>query len=177
MKRLIVASENPVKLRAAHDGFAAMFPGQAVEVRGLPDVPSGVPDQPMSDAETLRGATNRADAARNRHPAADFWLGMEGGVDARDGTLEAFAWIVILSKDGRVGRSRTATFDLPPAVAQLVRDGVELGHAMDRVCAQHNTKQKGGAVGLLTNGAITRATYYAHAVTLALIAFATPLPE
>ena len=42
---------------------------------------------------------------------------------------------------------------------------------MDQVCAESNSKQKSGAVGLLTNNAIDRTAYYAHAVTLALAPF------
>ena len=44
----------------------------------------------------------------------------------------------------------TCSFDLPPAVAALVRQGMELGHANDHVFSLHNSKQSGGAVGSLT---------------------------
>ena len=36
--------------------------------------------------------------------------------------------------------------------AQLVRGGMELGHAMDAVTGEHNVKQGVGAVGILTAG-------------------------
>src|SRR5438045_3061707 len=136
---VVVASKNPVKVRATRDGFARAFVDATVEAEGV-DVPSGVADQPMSDRETLRGATNRAENARAAVPGADYWVGLEGGVDGEDGMLEAFAWVVVIGRDGRVGRSRTATFQLPPAVAELVRAGVELGHADDRVFGRSNSK-------------------------------------
>ncbi len=34
---------------------------------------------PMSDAETLMGATNRANNAKKEVPDADYWVGLEGG--------------------------------------------------------------------------------------------------
>ena len=173
MVRVVVASKNPVKIRAARDGFARAMADTSVEVEGV-DVPSDVPHQPMSDDETLHGATNRATNARAAAPDADYWVGLEGGVDDHDGLLEAFAWIVIIARDGRVGRSRTATFQLPPAVAELVRAGVELGHADDRVFGRSNSKQTNGAVGLLTNDLIDRTAYYEHAVVLALVPFINP---
>ena len=79
--QIIVASTNPVKIEAARQGFARIFPDAALDVSGI-SVPSGVGDQPMSDAETLLGARNRADNARDARPNADYWVGMEGGLQA-----------------------------------------------------------------------------------------------
>ena len=67
MKTLVVASTNPVKIQAALDGFRRMFPADEFEARGV-SVPSGVTDQPMTDAETLQGALNRAANARRAAP-------------------------------------------------------------------------------------------------------------
>ncbi len=52
-----VASSNPVKAQAARAGFSKMF-GDDLTILTLA-VPSGVPNQPMSDEETHRGARNR----------------------------------------------------------------------------------------------------------------------
>jgi inosine/xanthosine triphosphatase len=83
--------------------------------------------------------------------------------------MDAFAWIVVLSKNGCC-EARTATFELPTKVVELVRGGMELGHADDQVFQRNNSKQKRGAVGLLTDNVIDRTEYYAHAVVLALVA-------
>ena len=58
-------------------------------------VPSGVRPQPLSDAETLQGALNRVQHAAHLVPQADYWVGIEGGVEERQGSMEAFAWIVV----------------------------------------------------------------------------------
>lgn len=87
--------------------------------------------------------------------------------------MAAFAWIVITSR-GRVGQARTATFFLPDAVAELVRQGQELGQADDIVFDRTNSKRQEGAVGLLTGNVIDRTQLYAHAVVLALIPFRHP---
>jgi inosine/xanthosine triphosphatase len=180
----VVASKNPVKMDATLEGFKRVFPDGAFEVMGL-DVPSGVRDQPMTSKETLEGATNRARAARKDAPHADFWIGIEGGVepchdrnndnDNDDGedAMEVFAWVVVLSRDGKKrGLSRTANFYLPREVVRLVmKDGMELGHADDRVFGRVNSKQQNGSVGLLTGDVITRREYYVHSVVLALIPF------
>jgi len=188
VSKIVVASHNPVKVRAVEDGFARMFPGEEFDILTV-TVPSGVSDQPCSDSETLQGALNRALNARQAVPEAEFWVGIEGGISelnhAVDGTtgsettknneadLCAFAWVVVYSRQA-CGKSRTGTFILPQALAKLVRQGLELGEADDIVFGGENTKQKNGAVGLLTGDAIDRTRFYAEAVVLALIPFKNP---
>lgn len=172
MKSIVVASTNPVKIQAALTGFQQLFPDEQFEARGV-SVPSGVSDQPMSDEETLAGALNRARAVRDMTPDADFWAGIEGGCEEKHGDLWAYAWVVVLG-EGWVGKSRTAAFALPHEIADLVRQGVELGEADDRVFGRSNSKQGNGAVGILTGDVIDRAGYYAHAVVLALVPLKNP---
>ncbi|HUF38319.1 MAG TPA: inosine/xanthosine triphosphatase [Anaerolineales bacterium] len=169
MKPIIVASSNPVKINAVQAGFDRVFGAGTHRAEGRV-TPSGVSAQPMTDTETLAGARNRAVAAKEAHPDADFWAGVEGGVeDGSDGML-VFAWIVVLGDD-LAGEARTGAFLLPPEVARLVREGVELGEADDIVFGRTNSKQEDGAVGILTGGLIDREGYYEQAVVLALIPF------
>ena len=167
MKNIIVASSNPVKLQAALAGFKRMFPDDEFTVKSL-SAPSGVSDQPRSDAETRRGALNRARAAQKRVPTADFWVGIEGGIEDSGDAMWAFAWIIVLSSSAE-GSSRTGIFQLPSPVIEWVRQGKELGDADDIVFGRSNSKQQDGAVGILTGGALDRAGYYEQAVLLALI--------
>ncbi len=169
---IMVASTNPVKIRAALVGFQQVFSLHAFEARGVA-VASGVRDQPMTSAETLQGALNRAHGAKIAAPDADYWVGLEGGVEARGSQLEAFAWVVVLSVD-TIGKARTGSFFLPEETARLIRDGMELGHADDIVFGRSNSKQENGSVGLLTGDIIDRTAYYIHAVILALIPFNNP---
>jgi inosine/xanthosine triphosphatase len=167
MKTIVVASKNPVKVQAAREGFTRMFPGETFEILPI-SVPSGVSDQPISSQQTLQGALNRAQAAREQIPQADYWVGIEGGVEEVAEELSAFAWVVVLSA-AMCGKGRTGTFFLPARVAELVRQGKELGEADDIVFGRSNSKQENGAVGLLTGDVIDRAAFYVQAVILALI--------
>ena len=169
MPRLIIASTNPVKIAAAENGFRRMFPHQPLETQAI-NVASGVSVQPRSDLETLTGALNRAANAQQAVPDADYWFGIEGGLEDNGAELLAFAWIVVRSRD-RISKGRTGAFCLPRAIADLVRQGKELGEADDLIFGQSNSKQAAGAVGLLTDNVIDRARLYEHAVILALIPF------
>ena len=170
--KVVVASDNPVKLRAVFQGFLRMFPDREFEVVSLQGS-SGVRAQPLSDIETLQGAENRSNIARSAVPSADFWVGVEGGIQNLGEELAAFAWVVV-SSDQKTGRARTGTFSLPPAVAQLIKMGKELGDADDIVFGRSNSKQENGAIGILTENVVDRAALYEQAVILALVSFKNP---
>jgi|SRR3989344_1733011 len=170
MKKIIVASKNPVKINATLNGFQKMFPAETFEIDGV-SVPSGVGDQPKNDAEIFQGSWNRANNASEAVIGADFWVGIEGGVEEKDNDTESFAWIIIKGRNGKFGKGRTGTFFLPPKVAELIEQGKELGEADDIVFQRKNSKQENGAVGILTGDVINRTKFYIEAVVLALIPF------
>ena len=166
---IIVGSKNPVKIACTEAAFQQAFPGSFL-VEGL-NVSSDVSDQPFGDEETLNGAFNRAKNGKNVFPEADFWVGIEGGVEISQGEMIAFAWVVVMDSKGMLGKAKTSAFILPKAIAELVEGGMELGKADDIVFDTDNSKQEQGAVGILTKGAIDRKSYYQQAVVLALIPF------
>ncbi len=167
--KIIVASKNPVKINTTLDGFKEMFPEQEFEIEGV-SVPSGVADQPKTDKETFEGANNRSLTAKQQFPNADFWVGIEGGIEDTGTEMTSFAWIVIQGKN-LMGKSRTGTFLLSPKVAELIRSGLELGDADDKIFRMKNSKQQNGAVGILTKDLLTRQSFYEVSVILALIPF------
>lgn len=163
--RVAVGSANPVKIAAVAAVLARVAPACAVQ--GV-SVPSGVADQPMGDEATISGARTRAHGALGA-VRATLAIGLEGGcVELPDGTMRTCAWAVAIDTHGREGVGGSLVMPLPPAVAALVRSGVELGHAMDQVAKAHNTKHGVGAVGILTAGLLDRQRAYETLVTYAL---------
>lgn len=139
------------------------------------DVESGVADQPMTDDETRRGARNRVQAARLVQPDADYWVGLEGGIEVIDDQLMAFAWMAVQGNSETMGEARSVTLPLPPSVSELLDAGLELGEANDQVFSTVNSKQGGGAYGLLTEGLYTRESVYTQTLIIALIPFVNSL--
>jgi len=159
--RVAVGSTNPVKLAAVRAVLARIAP--SIAVNGIAAA-SRVPDQPVGDAQTIEGATNRAHAARAAFDA-DLGVGIEGGVvDAIEG-MRTCAWAVVATRDGTAHVGGSLSMPLPDAVAALIRDGVELGHAIDRLAGTENIKHGAGAVGILTAGLVDR--QHAYEVILA----------
>jgi inosine/xanthosine triphosphatase len=170
VSRVAVGSTNPVKVAAVAAVLARC--GWTASVMSV-GVASGVRDQPFGDAETIAGATQRARAALHAG-GADLGIGIEGGVVEEHGAMRTCAWAAIVARDGRVGVGGSLAMPLPARVAALVRDGVELGHAMDRVTSTHGTKHGAGAVGILTAGLVDRQRAYETLVAYALAPFLSP---
>ena len=166
LRLVAVGSMNPVKVGAARATIARLAPH--ARINGIA-VESGVSDQPWGDDETIRGALARAHAARTALDA-DWGVGIEGGVIATaDGGVRTCAWAAIVTRDGRVGVGGSLSLELPARVAELVREGMELGHAMDAVTGTRDVKRGLGAVGVLTRGLVTRQGAYETLVAYALV--------
>lgn len=172
MPTVVISSKNPVKVNATKQAFALVFPQETFNFIEV-SAESGVSNQPLSNQETLTGAANRVANATSLHPDADFYVGIEGGVEQTGTDMHSFAWVVIKGRE-KTGHARTGTFFLPTKVAELINQGMELGAADDVVFAKHNSKQQNGAVGILTGDVIDQTKYYVHAVVLALIPFRNP---
>jgi inosine/xanthosine triphosphatase len=171
MTLVAVGSKNPVKIGAVRVVMTTRWPSARVE--GI-DVASTVSNQPFGDDETIRGAVARAIAAREAL-GATLGVGLEGGVvEQPDGTMRTCAWAAVVDATGKKGVGGSLSIPLPSAVAAQIRDGVELGHAMDRLIGAHNTKQGAGAVGILTDGLVDRQRAYEVLVSYALAPFLTP---
>lgn len=170
IRHIAVGSTNPVKIAAVQAVAVRAFP--RATVGGL-SIDSGVPVQPWGDAETRRGALNRARAALAA-AGADLGVGLEGGMLETELGLMTCAWCIIVDAGGRIGVGGGVHVLVPPAVADTLQAGGELGPAMDQLTGQHNTKQAEGAVGILTGGLSNRQSAYEQLVAMALAPFVRP---
>lgn len=161
---IIVGSTNPVKIKAVQTALQSVYPH--AEFSGVA-VSSGVADQPWNDAETRQGAYNRAQAVL-AETDADLAVGLEGGVLESEFGLLTSAWCVILDRVGHVGLGGNSCAMLPSRVAHHLQTGMELGQAMDIFSGQSNTKHKDGAIGILTDGLVSRQTAYETIIKMAL---------
>ena len=179
--KIFVASENPVKINSVRIAAAETFP--EVEVQGI-SVPSGIPEQPMSDVETRTGSVNRARNLRdfvfekkedlNFDPENDEYLfvGAEGGVDqpgfAKEGELWSTVWISVLDKDDQIYSANGARFEVPKIIADKLLAGEEMGPTVSKLFTRDDIKTKQGAIGVITRNFIDRTEEYVGIAKLAL---------
>jgi len=168
-----VGSGNPVKRRAVESILAredGAFEAASLEAVA---VDSGVSEQPVGRAETVRGAETRA---RNVLAAGDYDLGVgiEGGVADVEGTEGLYLVMWAAVTDGqRLERGGGPSIRLPDRIAERVRGGEELGPVMDDELDEEGVARRQGAAGVLTNGHVERAAALKTAVAGAMGPFLT----
>ena len=152
------------RIRSRHPGFGPpLAPGCTVE--GI-TVPTGVSAQPLGDDQTRQGARTRARGALEMSDA-DVAFGLEGGVEFNGDQPWLLSWAAAVDRDGRSGEASGLRMPLPPSTASKLRAGVELGDVIDELFTMHLSKQQAGAVGLLTDGFVSRTDAFADLVAMA----------
>ena len=163
--KIAIGSTNPTKTRAVENVLRVLY--SEIELVTL-EVPTGISAQPIGDIETRRGAYNRARAVLELTDA-EWGFGLEGGIVETEFGVMTNAWCVVVARDGRVGVGGSANMLLPDSIAQRVlRDGRELGEAMDEYANTQDVKRGQGAIGILTRGLLNRQGAYEYIVRLAL---------
>jgi inosine/xanthosine triphosphatase len=171
MIKIIVGSENPVKISAVYFGFKKFFEEFDVLSR---KADSGVAQQPFEN-DTFTGAENRAESLRKLNHSenleADYFVGIEGGISRIFERWFAFGCICIKNRSGRTAFGTSPHFELPESMIEKIRNGKELGEVIDDISNSENTKRKEGAIGYFTNGVMNREELYKCGVITALIPF------
>ncbi len=170
--KVVIGSKNPVKIEAAKIAFEKVWPEQKFEFIGV-EVESGVSNQPMSDKESIKGATTRAKRAI-KAGKADFGVGLEGGLQQVGKVWFEFGVAVVVNRKGEIGIGSSPRIEAPKKVMKFIHEGIELGEAIDVVFNETNLKQKQGYVGKMTEGHITRSIGYSEGVIMALVRFLNP---
>ncbi len=184
MKKIIVAvgSTRRPKLNAVWEALTVFGPSidsaAQFEVAGV-EVESGVTHTPLSRAEIMAGARQRAEALvriRNeRGEPWEFFVGLEGGLDvveshpSRQVFLQNWAYVT----DGKRGAfGQSGAILIPEALAKRVVDhGVELAAAIDEFAGGRGIRDAQGAWGVLTRNMITRQDAFRVAVINAFAPF------
>ena len=158
--KIIIGSKNPAKIKAVQ----AVFQSYQAEFSTV-NVPSGVSEQPFSDEETIKGALNRANAAL-KEGDGDIGIGLEGGVHETEYGLFLCNWGALAEKGKTTIVAGGARILLPEAVAKRIKAGEELGPVMEDFTHKEDIRKNEGAVGIFTNGQISRSEMFTHVMKL-----------
>lgn len=166
--QVAVGSRNGVKVAAVLEEIVRLLP-LAADVRGF-EVASGVPEQPR-DGETLRGARNRAAAARAAWPGCDYAIGIEAGLvrfPESEGHLEAQA-CVVLDRSGLETHGWGPAFHYPEWVTRRALAGEMVSSILGPVANDPRIGSTTGAIGWLTDGRMDRTALSRVAVLMAFV--------
>lgn len=152
--KIVIGSENPAKIRAVQDVFSNQ------EVSGI-DVSSNVSAQPFSDVETRQGAINRAIQCVEKE-SCHIGIGLEGGVMNVDDQLFLCNWGALVTNEKEIFTASGARIPLPWEFDKELQSGTELGDIMDGYTHQLDVRKNEGAIGIFTNGYVSRKEMFAH---------------
>lgn len=180
--RIALGSDRAAKVAALHASLArigSIAPEwKEAEVVAL-SVETSVPAMPLTDAELVQGARNRARAARSAleqaGAEAQFYVGLEGGLHSMqlDGRWRTFLRGWACATDGTeesfgIGPS----IIVPDSIARrVITGGVELGQLMDEVAGERDVRSRQGAWGVLSRDLLTRAMSFESALLAAFAPF------
>ena len=173
-----VGSKRGPKVNATRAAFTDAFAPQTIMLLGF-EVESGVSSHPVTAEETMLGAMNRVIAARHLQPGADFFVGIEGGlqlIHLPNGEKSYFeaSCVVIENSRGEQGLATSSGVQIRGKILEAILAGEELSLAMHRMHGLENLGSLNGFYGVASNDLVTRESSYYDAVVHALGPFLHP---
>jgi len=166
---VVVGTSNPVKTKAVKRVLSKFYDVSVLSR----NVPSGVPPQPVGLEETLRGAVSRASSALGLVDGAELGVGIEAGLIPVPSTLSGYMdqqFAALADPSGRITIGAGPSFEYPTSlVARVLKEGIEVGTAMDQLTGIHELGKKQGGIGYFSHGHLTRTQLTELAVLMALL--------
>jgi non-canonical (house-cleaning) NTP pyrophosphatase/8-oxo-dGTP pyrophosphatase MutT (NUDIX family) len=122
--KVVVGSENKDKIEIVKKAWEELR--LRTEVEGV-KVDSRIGGQPLNKKVTLKGAKNRARRAKKAKPKADFWLGLEGGLDDCGKGYHLVTFGCLIDKGGREFVGEGEEIHLPEEVSGRAKKGEWFG--------------------------------------------------
>ncbi len=166
-----VGSRNKAKVDAVAE-ILLDYPHLAESVVEGVETSSGVPEQPMSLEETIRGAMNRATGAFKN---CDYGVGIESGLMAvpytKSGYMDVCVCAIYDGKEFHLGMSSAWEFPDKRIMEAILKEGLDMSEAINRagLTKNPNIGSAEGAIGILTKGRMGRKEYTKQALRAALI--------
>jgi|GEM_PF-533647 len=150
--KIAIASKNPNKVEAIKQIFEFYFPNS--EFASFNIQPSGT-NQPIGKDQTIELAIERVNLLK-AETKADFYVAIESGFYEDEFGAYSFGVCIISDSQGKISKVSGDVDILPEDLAILIKNGVEMGPAVDEIFGTKNIKQKGGLISILTKNLITR---------------------
>ncbi|MFI8686053.1 DUF84 family protein [Rossellomorea sp. NPDC077527] len=162
MLKIAIGTTNPAKVQAVQKAFQEQYGDVQFECL---KTESYVSEQPRSDQETIEGALNRAKNVL-KATNSDVGIGLEGGVSESLYGMFVCNWGALVDRNGTEIIGGGARISLPKEISLELKAGKELGPLMDEYTQRTGIRKKEGAIGVFTNGLLTREEMFHHVVDL-----------
>ncbi len=178
--KVLVISENPVKIQAARDAFSIFFTGSIFDTfRFRKNSSEGIylKSQPIGEAETRLLSRQRVIYARDLNPKFNFYVGIEGGVAQTPDNQPRIVSYSSIGNHSIIETVKACEIPIPLRWYKKLTGvpPIDLGDLVSKISGISNIKQKEGAVGFLTRNIVTRFDILKQSVLMALIPFLNPI--
>jgi inosine/xanthosine triphosphatase len=143
-------------------------------------VSTTVPSMPLTDAQLMQGARERAEAIRDLLSGegrnAQIYIGLEGGFHSIsvDGVWHTFlrGWAYATDGEAASHYGSSPSISVPDEIVRSVVYGRrELGDIIDQVAGENDVRSRQGAWGVLSRDLLTRSMSFESALIGALAPF------
>ncbi len=162
--RINVGTSNRIKVNAVRKVVSKLY--SKVRIKGVP-VDSEVPSEPF-ETKVVEGAINRA---RSSVKDADFGVGIEAGlfwIEPIKDYVDVQCCVVV-DKAGRLTFGQGPGFSYPPKIVAMVKQGMTVGQAMEKLTGIKGMGSKHGAIGYLSDEKVIREEITRVAVFMAFL--------
>ena len=173
--KVLVASKNPVKIKASLDAFQLFFKDPIVDSQEVV-VTTANASQPIGEDQTREHSELRVIQARENYPGYDYFVGIEGGVVKLNSDS---ARIIVYSSIGHqlaIETVRGCGIPLPLEwyTVLTTHEYHELGDLAELKSGVTDIKKKQGVVGFFSQNFVTRYDILKQSVIMALVPYLNP---
>ena len=138
----------------------------------LEAVESGISAMPLSMAETMEGAKNRAQNLKKKGIQADFYVGMEGGVTPIADKKYIFGTVYVENPAGEGHFGFSPMMEVPSIVEKkLYEEKLELGPVMSELAGILNIQSQNGSMSAWSEDMLKRNDEFEFAFKAAISPF------
>ncbi len=163
--KIVLTSNNNVKLKVTEKAFSQIFTDAKLEIIQLDFEKDG--PEPYGMKGVLNQINESITEAKKRITDADYYIGMEGGVEGEE-SLDEVAVVLVHTAKGVEGYSRSVSFQIPRKVSSDIKNGLQLSDSVQDFLNTNNVKKGNGFVGILTNNLVTKEDLYFQPAVVAI---------
>ncbi|MHA2238477.1 MAG: DUF84 family protein [Candidatus Hodarchaeales archaeon] len=170
--KILVASRNPVKIKASSDAFKKYFSPLKIVSKEI-IIPDKNAHQPLGCEQTRNFSRQRVLLAEKKYKDYDYYVGIESGVMKLN---ETTAYIVVyssVSHDSKIQTTKGCEIPLPLNWFESLslNSDNELGDIAERESGVRDIKKKQGIVGFFSQNHVTRYDVSIQSVIMSLVPF------
>ncbi len=173
--KVLVASKNPVKIKATTDAFQPFFKDFQINSQEVVVLTANA-SQPIGEKQTREHSRLRVLQAREKYQGYNYYVGIEGGVVKAASNKARIVVYSSIGNESTIETIRGCGIPLPIEWydALTTHKYNELGDLAEQKSGVPDIKKKQGVVGFFSQNFVTRYDVLKQSVIMALVPYLNP---